>query len=79
MSAKCINRIESQLKQNDLKQLLLFVYEAMQSFMASCSSGASIRSLHHDSKQMLVQLFALVEQLFSWEFTSSKRKRTNTN
>ncbi len=35
-----------------------------------------MKSLDSDSKEMLMQLFALIDQSFSWEFTSSRRIKT---
>ena len=34
----------------------------------------SIRTIDTDSKEMLMQLFTLIDNSFNWEFTSSKRK-----
>ena len=55
--------------------MLIFVFETKQNLINSLKENNinSIKLLDNDSKEMLMQLFALIDQSFSWEFTSSKR------
>lgn len=55
--------------------MLIFVFETTQNLINSLKENNinSIKLLDNDSKEMLMQLFALIDQSFSWEFTSSKR------
>ena len=55
--------------------MLIFVFETTQNLIHSLKENNinSIKLLDNDSKEMLMQLFALIDQSFSWEFTSSKR------
>lgn len=54
----------------------MFVYETTRNLMENLVQNniKSIRDIDADSKVMLMQLFALIDQSFNWEFTSSKRK-----
>lgn len=56
--------------------MLIFVFETTQDLIQSLiqSNIKSIKEIDKDSKEMLLQLFSLIDQSFSWEFTSSKRK-----
>lgn len=56
--------------------MLMFVYETTRNLMENLVQNniKSIRDIDADSKVMLMQLFALIDQSFNWEFTSSKRK-----
>jgi hypothetical protein len=62
-------------KQNEFKMLLVFLFETTQSLIEGLQASrvGSVRDLDIDSREMLMQLFSLIDQSFSWEFTSSKR------
>lgn len=59
--------------------MLIFVFETTQNLIQSLKSNNvnTINSLDSDSKEMLIQLFGLIDQSFGWEFTSSKRNLKN--
>jgi len=54
----------------------MFIYDTTQELMSSLSQNniTSIVSLDPTSRDTLIQLFALIDASFTWEFTSSKRK-----
>ncbi len=54
----------------------MFIYETTQELMSNLAQNAitSVTSLDATSRDMLIQLFALIDASFTWEFTSSKRK-----
>lgn len=59
----------------------MFIYETTQELMESLVQNNinTIKALDPDSKEMLMQLFSLIDQSFNWEFTSSKRKNFKLN
>ena len=55
--------------------MLMFVFEATQELIQNLGNNVkSISNLDPDSKEMLYQLFSLIDLSFNWEFTSTKRK-----
>ena len=66
-------------EQDDFKLILTFLYETTQSIIEILIQNkvSSIKSLMSKEKEILLQLFALYDQAFSWEFTSSKHVLKN--
>lgn len=57
--------------------MLMFVFETTQELIQNlvvANNIKSISSLEPDAKEMLFQLFSLIDLSFNWEFTSTKRK-----
>lgn len=65
-------------EQNEFKLMLMFVFEATQELIQNLGNNVkSISNLDPDSKEMLYQLFSLIDLSFNWEFTSTKHVLKN--
>ena len=72
-------KVKRIFEQDEFKLILVFVYETTQSLIESIYQNKiiSIKTLDAISKDILLQLFTLYDQSFSWEFTSSKHVLKN--
>ncbi|CAF0887255.1 unnamed protein product [Brachionus calyciflorus] len=66
-------------EQNEFKSILVFVYETTKGLIESLIENniTNICSIDKDSKELLIQIFYLIDQSFNWEFTSSKHVLKN--
>ncbi len=72
-------KVKQTFEHDDFKHILLFLYETTQSLIETLiqSKISSIKSLGSMEKEIILQLFGLFDQAFSWEFTSSKHVLKN--
>ena len=72
-------KVKQTFEQDDFKHILLFLYETTQSLIETLiqSKILSIKSLGTKEKEIILHLFGLYDQAFSWEFTSSKHVLKN--
>lgn len=68
-----MNNCLNHSKQNEFKLMLMFVFDTTRGLIESLVNIKSISSLDADAKEMLYQLFSLIDLSFNWEFTSTKR------
>ncbi|RNA22306.1 exportin-4-like, partial [Brachionus plicatilis] len=66
-------------EQNEFKSILLFVFDTAKSLIDSLiqSNITNICSVDKESKNLLIQIFNLIDQSFTWEFTSSRHVLKN--